>query len=407
MLTGKKIILGVCGSIAAYKAAELVRLLVKAGAEVRVLMTQDATQFITPLTLSTLSKQPVINALVDEQSWNSHVELGLWADGYIIAPTSANTIAKLANGFCDNIVTATYLSARCPVFLAPAMDLDMWQHPATKRNVETLINDGVKLIDVESGELASGLVGPGRMAEPQNIVNKLDSFFNEQAKSSKKKLTGVNALVSAGPTRERIDPVRYITNDSSGKMGIAIAEALAGEGAFVQLVLGPVHQPVSSPKIKVINVETAQQMHDALVEHFDRADITLMAAAVSDYSPLDRSEVKLKKKSEKLTLELKPTVDILASLGKIKKPNQLLVGFALETNDERENAVQKLKKKNLDFVVLNSLRDAGAGFGGDTNKITIFDSNATAYEYPLLSKKQCAEKIVERVAAALPLASRV
>lgn len=407
MLTRKKIILGICGSIAAYKAAELVRLLVKAGADVKVLMTNDATQFITPLTLSTLSKHPVINALVDEQSWNSHVELGLWADAYVIAPISANTIAKLANGFCDNILTATYLSARCDVFLAPAMDLDMWQHPATKRNVETLINDGAKMIDVESGELASGLVGPGRMAEPQNIVKKLESFFNEQQNASKKKLSGVNALVSAGPTHERIDPVRYITNDSSGKMGIAIAEALAEQGAHVELVLGPVHQVVSNSNIVVTNVETAAQMHDELMKRFAKSDIAIMAAAVADYSPLEPSDVKLKKKTKDLTLQLKPTIDILAAMGEKKKSSQLLVGFALETNDERENAVQKLQKKNLDFVVLNSLRDAGAGFGGDTNKITIFDSHAQAYELPLLSKKQCAEKIVERVAAALPLATRV
>jgi len=401
MLKGKKIALAVCGSIAAYKSAELVRLLVKAGADVRVLMTNDATQFITALTLSTLSKKPVLNALVDEQSWNSHVELGLWADVYLIAPASANTIAKLANGLCDNLVTATYLSARCPVFVAPAMDLDMWQHPSTKRNVHRLIDDGVNLIDVENGELASGLVGPGRMAEPQNIVTALEKFLAKKT-AVKKKLTGINALVSAGPTREYIDPVRYISNESTGKMGIAIAEALANLGANVELVLGPVNQTVSHQGITVTNVETAAEMHDALMQRFPQSDVTVMCAAVADFTPTESQSQKIKKQNAGLVLELKPTVDILAEMGAAKKANQIVVGFALETHDERKFAQEKLEKKNLDFIVLNSLRDAGAGFGHDTNKITIFNRQSDAYELPLLSKSEAAQKLVEHVAAALP-----
>ena len=400
-LNGKKIVLAVCGSIAAYKAAELVRLLVKAGADVKVLMTNDAKQFITPLTLSTLSKNPALHALVDEQSWNSHVDLGLWADAFVIAPASANTLAKLANGLCDNIVTATYLSARCPVFIAPAMDVDMWQHPATKRNIAQLIEDGVHAIDVESGELASGLVGPGRMAEPQNIVSSLQKFFSKKS-ALKKKLTGINALVSAGPTREYIDPVRYLTNESTGKMGIAIAEALADLGATVQLVLGPVNQTISHQGVSVINVSTAAEMRDAMLRSFPQADITVMCAAVADYTPVEAQDKKIKKQNAGLVLELKPTVDILAEMGAAKKSHQILVGFALETHDEQKYAVEKLKKKNLDFVVLNSLRDAGAGFGHDTNKITIFNRQSDAYELPLLSKTEAAKILVEHVVRALP-----
>jgi phosphopantothenoylcysteine decarboxylase/phosphopantothenate--cysteine ligase len=391
MLQGKKIVLGITGSIAAYKSAVLTRLLVKAGAEVKVVMTDSAKTFITPLTLSTLSKHPVLSEFIKDESgqWNNHVDLGLWANAMIIAPASANTIAKMASGRCDNLLMAVYLSARCPVFLAPAMDLDMLQHDATQENLKKITSFGNRILDPTYGELASGLVGTGRMAEPEEIVAELEDFF---AKSDA--LKGKNVLVTAGPTHEAIDPVRFIGNHSSGKMGFAIAESLAHLGAMVTVISGPTSLHTSHPNVNVIKVMSAEEMYEACVAVFPKMDIAVLAAAVADYKPFVKADQKIKKKDETLTIELTKTKDIAASLGKLKHNGQIIVGFALETEQEQENAIKKLESKNFDFIVLNSLKDTGAGFGHDTNKITVIDTNRTVLSFDLKSKKEVARDIV-------------
>ncbi|SDF32481.1 phosphopantothenoylcysteine decarboxylase / phosphopantothenate--cysteine ligase [Mucilaginibacter pineti] len=395
MLEGKNIILGVCGSIAAYKSALLVRLLVKAGAHVQVVMTPDAINFITPLTLSTLSKKPVLVDYfkADTGEWNNHVELGIWADMLIIAPATANTLAKMANGLCDNLLSAVYLSAKCPVYFAPAMDLDMWLHPATRKNVNTLQSFGNTLIAPGSGELASGLYGEGRMAEPDEIVDFLASTL-------KKKLLLANhkIVVTAGPTYEAIDPVRFIGNHSSGKMGFAIADELASMGASVTLISGPTAQISKQTNIKRVDVTSAAQMLDACLTYYKNAKVCVMSAAVADYTPATIAQQKIKKKDGSLNIDLKPTVDILKTLGQQKADGQLLVGFALETNDEELNAINKLERKNLDFIVLNSLNDAGAGFKKDTNKITIIDRNLQKTTFDLKSKDAVAHDICLKLA---------
>lgn len=390
MLQGKKIILGISGSIAAYKSASLTRLLIKAGAEVQVLMTPSAQDFITPLTLSTLSKKTVFTEVSSESAWNNHVELGLWADAMVIAPATATTLAKLANGLCDNILAAAYLSARCPVFFAPAMDLDMWHHPATRSNVSRLQGYGNHLIPVGVGELASGLSGEGRMAEPEVIVAHLEQFFTQR-----KDLSGKKILLTAGPTYEPIDPVRFIGNRSSGKMGVALADAAARRGASVTLVLGPSKLSPREQNVQVIRVETAQEMHDAALQAFATADAAILAAAVADYRPKTVATEKIKKKGEELQLDLIKNPDIAAELGQLKKPGQLLIGFALETNDEESNAQGKLERKNFDFIVLNSLRDAGAGFNHDTNKISILFKNNKKRDFELKSKNAVADDILQ------------
>ncbi len=394
MLAGKRILLGVSGSIAAYKSAFLTRLLVKAGAEVQVIMTSSAHDFITPLTLSTLSKNPVLTAFSkdDTGQWNNHVDLGLWADAMIIAPASANTIAKMSHGLCDNLLLAVYLSARCPVFFAPAMDLDMLQHPSTKLNIDTLKQRGNHELNPGYGELASGLVGTGRMAEPEEIVQELSVFFGNNSK-----LAGKKALVTAGPTYEALDPVRFIGNNSTGKMGYAIAEELARQGAAVTLVSGPTHLSLTHPSIKVISVTSAEEMYEASIQHFPQADVTVLSAAVADYKPAQKADQKIKKKDDTLVLELVKTHDIAAELGKQKKKGQLLVGFALETEHERANAEKKIVSKNFDLIVLNSLNDPGAGFGHDTNKITLIDKNKQFREFNLKSKKEVARDIVHAI----------
>lgn len=393
MLQGKKIVLGVTGSIAAYKAAVLTRLFVKAGAEVKVVMTNAAKDFITPLTLSTLSKNPVLTEFIKDESgqWNNHVELGLWADCVIIAPATANTIAKMANGLCDDLLSAVYLSARCPVFLAPAMDLDMLAHTSTQENLKRITSFGNHLIDPAYGELASGLVGTGRMAEPEEIISHLESFFKNG-----QRLKGKIVLVTAGPTHEAIDPVRFIGNHSSGKMGFAIAESLANCGAQVNLVTGPTNQHTSHPGINVKKIRSAEDMYNACVELFPKTDIAVLAAAVADYKPTVVSDQKIKKKEENLVLELNKTHDIAASLGKLKHNGQVIVGFALETEHEQTNAFKKLEAKNFDLIVLNSLNDSGAGFGHDTNKISIIDrQNVRSFE--LKNKKEVAHDIVSAI----------
>lgn len=394
MLTGKKILLGVSGSIAAYKSAVLVRLLVKAGADVKVVMTKSAHDFITPLTLSTLSKNPVLTDFVKDESgqWNNHVELGLWADCMLIAPASANTLAKFASGLCDNLLSAVYLSARCEVFFAPAMDLDMLQHPSTKGNIARLQSFGNRLIEPGYGELASGLTGNGRMAEPEEIVAVLEKHF-----SSSQVLKGKNVLVTAGPTHEAIDPVRFIGNHSSGKMGFAIAEALAEKGAIVNLVTGPTQQHTKHPRINVKHVTSAEEMYNACATLFPTADITVLSAAVADYKPAVTATQKIKKKDEELTLTLTKTHDIAASLGKLKHNGQIIVGFALETEQEQTNALKKLESKNFDLIVLNSLNDKGAGFGHDTNKITLIDRQQKSRTFELKSKKEVASDIVNAI----------
>lgn len=393
LLSGKKIILAVTGSIAAYKTPQLVRLLIKAGAEVRVIMTDAAAHFVTPLSLATVSKHPVLSSVTDGASWNNHVELGLWADAMLIAPCSANTLGRLANGLCDTLVNAVYLSARCPVFIAPAMDEDMWIHPSVKANIQRVISYGNHLIPVAHGELASGLVGEGRMAEPEDIVSFLGRFF-----STGKPFSGKKVLITAGPTYERIDPVRFIGNFSTGKMGIALAETMAAQGASVTLVLGPSHLQATQAGVETITVESAADMYEACVARFPGTDIAILAAAVADFRPEQMAGEKIKKQAGALLeLKLVQTQDILASLGKTKQPGQLLVGFALETNNEHGNALKKLQAKNADMIVLNSLRDEGAGFGHDTNKITIIDQNGTQTSLPLQSKKQTAAAIVKHI----------
>ena len=393
MLSGKKIILGICGGIAAYKSAVLTRLLVKAGAEVRVIMTPSAHQFITPLTLSTLSKNPVLTSFEKENTgeWNNHVELGLWADAMIIAPATATTISKIAHGLSDNLLIATYLSARCPVWLAPAMDVDMLQHPATQSNLEKVRGFGNLLIDPTHGELASGLIGTGRMAEPEDIFKQIDFFFSDS-----QKLKGKRVLVTAGPTYEAIDPVRFIGNHSSGKMGFAIAEELAREGASVNLVTGPTDQRTNVQGITVKQVVSAEEMYEACTAVFESTDITVLAAAVADYRPAVQATEKIKKNGS-MTLELTKTHDIAASLGKQKHDGQFIVGFALETQQELENALKKLESKNFDLIVLNSLKDAGAGFGHDTNKITIIDRQHKMTSFALKNKREVARDIVQAI----------
>ncbi len=395
-----KVILGISGSIAAYKAAHLVRLLVKKGAEVQVLMTASAADFITPLTLSTLSKRSVLMDVHSDAGWNNHVELGLWADALLIAPATANTLAKLANGLCDNVLSAVYLSARCPVFVAPAMDVDMWRHPATQANVARLQDHGVHIIPVEHGELASGLVGDGRMAEPENILAYLERKLSGAGHGI---FLGKKSLVTAGPTFEPLDPVRFLGNHSTGKMGIAIAEALHRGGSEVTLVLGPTDIKPQSSSIKVVAVNTAQEMHDACMAVFPKTDIAVMAAAVADYRPKVYSDSKIKKQDGDLSLELAKTVDIAAALGRIKQGHQILVGFALETNNEEKNALLKLEKKNLDFIVLNSMQDKGAGFGHDTNKITILRRDGSKTAFQVKGKTAVAQDIADEIAASANL----
>ena len=394
MLTNKNILLGICGSIASYKSATLTRLLVKAGANVRVVMTRDACNFITPLTLSTLSKNPVLTSYSDPETgtWNNHVELGLWADIMIIAPASANTLAKLANGLCDNLLSAVYLSAKCPVFFAPAMDRDMWKHPATMKNINSLIGYGNIMINPAYGELASGLTGEGRMAEPEEIIG-----FLNLALKKKLPLKGKKALVTAGPTYEAIDPVRFIGNHSSGKMGFALAEELAALGAAVTLITGPTALSLSDKSIKRIDIISAEEMLKAALANFSGTDISILSAAVADYRPKEASAFKIKKDGLEPELVLIKTPDILATLGKQKKAGQILVGFALETDNEEANAIRKLEKKNLDFIVLNSLNDQGAGFKNDDNKITIIDRNLNKKSYPLKPKTEVAADICKKI----------
>lgn len=392
MLKGKKILLGISGSIAAYKAIIIVRQLVKAGAEVKVIMTPAAKDFVSSLTLSTLSRNKVLIELFDEDSWNNHVMLGRWADIMLIAPLSCNTLAKMANGLCDNLLLAVYLSATCPIAVAPAMDEDMWKHPATQKNIEKILSYGNRLIPVESGELASGLTGEGRMAEPETIISFLEnSFFLPRD------LSGKRVLVTAGPTYEAIDPVRFVGNYSSGKMGIAIAKELNERGAEVTLVLGPSSQPVENNAIKVRKVRSAEDMFNECIAIFPQTDIAIMSAAVADYTPVNISSEKIKKKADTWELSFKKTRDILQALGEQKRNNQFLVGFALETNNERDYALTKLKQKNADMIVMNSLRDEGAGFGYDTNKITIFDRAGKEYSFSTKSKAAVAKDIVDTV----------
>ena len=395
VLSGKKILLGITAGIAAYKTASLVRLFIKSGAEVKVIMTPASKDFITPLTLSTLSKNPVHSTFYDtedeNEQWNNHVDLGLWADYFVVAPATANTLSKMANGTCDNLLLATYLSAKCPVYFAPAMDLDMYIHPSTKENLVTLKSFGNTIIPATSGELASGLVGEGRMAEPADIV----SFIEKDILSSLP-LKGKKLLLTAGPTYEAIDPVRFIGNHSSGKMGFAIAEAAANLGAEVYLISGPSHQQTKNALIKKIDVVSAEEMYEAAHAYFKQVDIAILSAAVADYKPKNIVTQKIKKKDATLNIELIPTKDILASLGEIKQ-QQFLVGFALETDNELENAKSKLKRKNLDAIVLNSLQDEGAGFATDTNKITIIDKNLKEKSFKLKSKLAVAKDIMNEI----------
>jgi phosphopantothenoylcysteine decarboxylase/phosphopantothenate--cysteine ligase len=395
MLRGKKILIGITGSIAAYKAAILIRLLTKAGAEVKVIMTAAAHSFITPLTLSTLSKHPVLTEFQksDSGEWNNHVELGLWADALIIAPATGNTIGKLANGICDNLLGAVYLSARCPVFFAPAMDLDMYQHPSVKSNIEKLISFNNQVIDAEYGELASGLTGTGRMAEPEHILEYLSVYFKKKSKLLNKKV-----MITAGPTYEAIDPVRFIGNHSSGKMGFALARQFAEQGAEVILICGPTHLPTPPGTIERIDVVSAEEMFDAANEHFNSCQAIVLAAAVADYKPRNKAIQKIKKSAGNPIIDLVSTTDIAATLGARKKEGQIMAGFALETENELENARVKLQKKNLDLIFLNSLNDSGAGFGHDTNKITLVDKENNIQHFELKDKGEVAKDIVEAVA---------
>ena len=397
MLKGKNIILGVCGSIAAYKAAFLVRLLVKEEANVQVIMTPDSESFITPLTLSTLSKRPVLTSYFDAKTglWNNHVELGIWADVVLIAPVSANTLAKLSSGMCDNLLTAVYLSARCPVYLAPAMDLDMWAHPATQENINKISSYGNRIIPPDTGELASGLEGQGRMAEPDDIVH----YLNEEL-STTSPLKGKKVMITAGPTYEAIDPVRFIGNHSSGKMGFSLAEVFQKLGADVILISGPTSL-MTPPFVRRLNITSAKEMLKACTDNFDEADIIIMSAAVADYRPKNIAQRKIKKDDNSFQLVLEKTTDILKTLGEKKKQNQFLVGFALETDNEIENAKSKLLKKNLDLIVLNSLRDKGAGFAGDQNKVTIIYRNGDQRNFELKSKQEVAIDIAQEVIATL------
>jgi len=392
MLKGKKILLAVTGSIAAYKSALLIRLLIKEGAEVNVIMTNSAKDFITPLTLSTLARNPVITDLFTEGSWSNHVMMGRWADLMLVAPLSCNTLAKMANGLCDNMLLATYLSATCPVVLVPAMDEDMWKHPTTIINLHKVREAGNFIIPVDNGELASGLTGEGRMAEPESILVFITEHF-----FLKKDLQGKKVLVTAGPTFEPIDPVRFIGNHSSGKMGMSLCRELASRGAEVTLVIGPAPNTADLKGVNIIRVMTAAEMFDACERSFSGSDIAVMSAAVADYTPVNTATEKIRKNSEVITLELKRTKDILKTLGEQKQIGQLLVGFALETENEEDNALAKLAGKNADMIVLNSLRDEGAGFGHDTNKITIFEKNGNRAMYERKPKQQVAKDIVDRI----------
>lgn len=394
VLKDKHIIIGITGSIAAYKAAILIRLLVKSGAEVKVIMTPMAKQFITPLTIATLAKSPILVDFYNPENgdWNSHVDLGMWADLYLIAPASANTIGKMANGIADNLLLTTYLSAKCPVLVAPAMDLDMYAHPANLKNLETLKSYGNRIVEPASGELASGLIGKGRMEEPENIVKAIEDFFFQPAE-----LSGKHFLVTAGPTFEPIDPVRFIGNWSSGKMGYAIAEELAKRGAKVSLVSGPTNISCTHHNITKTDVVSAEEMYLKCIDIYPNTHGAVMCAAVADYRPDSYSDVKIKRKSNDLSINLTPNKDIAAELGKIKKQEQLLVGFALETNDEVQNSAKKLQSKNLDFIVLNSLRDKGAGFNHDTNKISIIFKDGKAEHFDLKAKADVAKDIVDQI----------
>jgi len=395
ILSGKNILLGITAGIAAYKSASLVRLFIKAGANVKVVMTPASKDFVTPLTLSTLSKHPVISSFTNEEDdnaiWNNHVELGLWADLFLIAPATANTMSKMASGNSDNILLATYLSAKCLVYFAPAMDLDMYKHETTNSSIEKLESFGNIMIPATSGELASGLVGKGRMAEPEDIITFLENDIINGLP-----LYGKQVLITAGPTYEAIDPVRFIGNHSSGKMGFEIAKAAASMGARVVLVSGPTHQLVENSLITIVPVVSASDMYIASHKHFENSDIAILSAAVADYKPKYIADQKIKKATSTLNLELEKTKDILASLGEIKQ-QQILVGFALETNNELENAIAKLKKKNLDLIVLNSLNDDGAGFGGNTNKVTIIDKNENSINYGLKSKAEVAKDLMQEI----------
>ncbi len=392
-LQGKHIVLGITGSIAAYKSCTLARLLIKAGAEVQVVMTPAAKEFITPLTLATLTKHAVVSEFFDRRdgSWHSHVDLGLWADAMLVAPATASTIAKFANGVADNMLVTTYLSMRAPVFVAPAMDLDMYAHPATQHNLKTLTEYGNKIISPETGELASGLQGKGRMEEPERIVEFLDGYFKKS-----QQLLGKKILITAGPTYEKIDPVRFIGNYSSGKMGYALAEECAQRGAEVVLVSGPVSLTAKNPAIRVVSVESASQMYSATIAEFSDCHSAILCAAVADFTPQISASSKIKREKGDMVLHLAPTKDIAAELGKLKRKEQHLVGFALETDNERSNAIHKLESKNLDFIVLNSLKDKGAGFAVDTNKISII-SKTSVLEYPLKPKSEVAHDIIDEL----------
>ncbi|MDO8968880.1 bifunctional phosphopantothenoylcysteine decarboxylase/phosphopantothenate--cysteine ligase CoaBC [Algoriphagus sp.] len=393
-LQGKRILVGVTGSIAAYKSAHLTRLLIKSGAEVQIIMSTSAFDFITPLTLATLSKRPVFSEFSDKKTgkWTNHVELGLWADLFIVAPLSANTLAKFANGICDNLLSATYLSARCPVMLAPAMDLDMYQHPSVRENISKVQAFGNILLDAESGELASGLSGQGRMMEPEHILNQVEVFFN-----TKKDFAGKKVLITLGPTQEAIDPVRFISNHSSGKMGIAIADAFKSRGAEVFLVSGPISIPFGSADFHLTKVKSAHEMYEAARKIHATMDICVFAAAVADYAPAVIASQKIKKNESEMSILLKKNVDIALELGKVKQPRQLHIGFALETENEETHAKAKLDKKNFDLIVLNSAKDEGAGFQHDTNRVKIFHADGRFADSGLISKSEVANLILEEI----------
>ena len=392
MLKGKKIVVGITGSVAAYKAAYLCRLLIKKGAEVQIVITPSGKEFITPVTLSALTQKPVISEFftANDGTWHSHVDLGLWADLMLIAPATASTIGKMANGIADNLLVTTYLSMKAPVFIAPAMDLDMYAHPSTQANLEKLKSYGNQIIEPAEGMLASNLEGKGRMEEPDQIVACIEAFFSRQNQLSKKKV-----LITAGPTYEKLDPVRYISNYSSGKMGFALAEACAGRGAEVFLIAGPVHLETHHPNIRRIDVESADEMLNEALRIFPQMDAGILCAAVADYKPADFSVEKIKRSGESLKIDLVPNSDIAAELGKMKTANQVLAGFALETGNEVQNAIGKMQKKRLDFIVVNSLRDPGAGFQTDTNKICILTANGEQMDFPLKSKREVAEDIID------------